>query len=88
MVNALAEGLRQELREEKSKIRVCCISPATVKTEFIPRMVENTKIAEEFYESTDPLQPENVTEAILNVLKMPKHVDVNDIIIQTTIPSI
>ncbi|XP_023213319.1 dehydrogenase/reductase SDR family member 11-like, partial [Centruroides sculpturatus] len=84
MVNALAEGLRQELREEKSKIRVCCISPALVNTEFVSRMVENTKIAEKFYESRDSLQPENVTEAILNVLKMPKHVDVNDIIIQTT----
>ncbi|XP_067121044.1 uncharacterized protein [Centruroides vittatus] len=88
MVNALAEGLRQELREEKSKIRVCCISPALVKTEFISRMVESTEIAQEFYESRNSLQPENVAETVLNVLKMPKHVDINDIIIQTTLPSI
>ncbi|XP_067121273.1 dehydrogenase/reductase SDR family member 11-like [Centruroides vittatus] len=84
MVKALAEGLRQELRAEKSKIRVCCISPGQVETEFLERMLKNPELAKLTYKNRLPLQPENIANAVLNVLKMPDYVDINDIIVQTT----
>lgn len=84
MVRALAEGLRQELRVEKSKIRVCCISPGLVKTEFLPRMIQNSEQANQYYKKNLCLQSQDIANAVINILKMPEHVDISDIIMQPT----
>ncbi|XP_041346968.1 dehydrogenase/reductase SDR family member 11-like [Gigantopelta aegis] len=45
-VTAIVEGIRQELREMKSKCRVTSISPGLVRTEFIGRFTKADNIDE------------------------------------------
>ncbi|XP_023216076.1 dehydrogenase/reductase SDR family member 11-like [Centruroides sculpturatus] len=84
MVRALVEGLRQELRQEKSEIRICSISPGLVDTEFMERMLQNKEMAKTIKGSMATLKADDITNAVINVLKMPKHVDINDILVRPT----
>ncbi|XP_069683510.1 farnesol dehydrogenase-like [Periplaneta americana] len=80
-VTALTEGLRRELVNEKSKIRVTSISPGFVRTEitrasgFTPEMLEAFKDAP-FLESQD------IADAVLYVLGTPPHVQIHELIIK------
>ncbi|XP_067121265.1 dehydrogenase/reductase SDR family member 11-like [Centruroides vittatus] len=84
MVRALVEGLRQELRREKSGIRICSVGPGLVDTEFMERMFRNKEMAETIRGCVATLGADDVTNAVINVLKMPEHVDVNDILVRPT----
>ncbi|KAI6647896.1 Dehydrogenase/reductase SDR family member 11 [Oopsacas minuta] len=79
-VTALTEGVRQELREKKSKIRVSQVSPGLVLTEFVARYCKDEKMAEEYYKSNSYLESRDVTEAVIYLLGTPPNVGVHDVI--------
>ncbi|XP_047500817.1 dehydrogenase/reductase SDR family member 11-like isoform X2 [Penaeus chinensis] len=80
-VTALLEGLRQELRAEKSHIRVSAVSPGLTETEFSPRM---RKDGENAYSAFKCLQAEDVASSVLHVLSAPPHVQIHDILMRPT----
>jgi len=86
-VRALTEGLRQELREAKSHIRVASISPGGVETSFFG--VQRNLTEEEGKKMFDsfgfkPLQASDVADCVVYVLAAPPHVEINDIIVRST----
>lgn len=81
MVRALTEGLRQEVKAASTNIRVSSISPGTVETEFFNKSLDPT-IVNYMFKSMNCLQPKDVADAVVYILKSPSHVDVNDIIMQ------
>jgi len=83
-VTALTEGLRRELREEKSRIRVTSISPGLIKTPFISKFLKtDDKTADETANQMGWLKSEDVAASVLYALKTPLQMDVHDIIIKT-----
>jgi len=82
-VTALTEGLRQELRAEKSRIRVTSISPGIIKTPFISKFLKaDEKTAEERINQMGWLKAEDVAASVLYALKTPLQMDVHDVIIK------
>ncbi|CAL4073242.1 unnamed protein product, partial [Meganyctiphanes norvegica] len=73
-VKALTEGLRQELRDAKSNIRVAAISPGGVETNLLAHMTGDAAVAKEIYASMKHLQPSDIAESVLYILKQPPHV--------------
>ncbi|CAH1796294.1 unnamed protein product [Owenia fusiformis] len=82
-VTALTEGLRHELRDLKSHIRVSSISPGVVETEFAERMT-NTDMAAKLYGSMKCLETADISAAIIYALSAPPHVQVHDILMRPT----
>ncbi|XP_072041946.1 dehydrogenase/reductase SDR family member 11-like [Amphiura filiformis] len=80
-VTALTEGVRQELREIKSHIRVTSISPGLVKTEFAYRAY-GQEAGQKFYETLSGLQADDIVDAVVYALQAPPHVQVHDILIR------
>lgn len=79
-VTALTEGLRQELLEAKTHIRVSCISPGIVETEFAFRLHNSDpERAAAVYESIKCLKTEDVASAVIYVLSAPAHVQIGDV---------
>ncbi|XP_069683481.1 dehydrogenase/reductase SDR family member 11-like [Periplaneta americana] len=77
-VRALTEGLRRELVNQKSKIRVTCVSPGVVRTEFL----EAAKASDIFYDKVPCLQGQDVADAVAYALATPPHVQIHEIIIK------
>ncbi|XP_069683458.1 farnesol dehydrogenase-like isoform X1 [Periplaneta americana] len=69
-VTALTEGLRRELVQQKSKIRVTSLSPGLVKTDMPP---------EEFLSNYPALNPEDIADALIYVLGVPPHVQIHEL---------
>ncbi|XP_076461356.1 dehydrogenase/reductase SDR family member 11-like [Babylonia areolata] len=82
-VSAVREGLRNELREMKSQIRVSQVCPGLVETEFLYRQ-SNKESASSVYSSIKCLQPEDIRDSILYILDAPPHVEINDIHLRPT----
>lgn len=80
-VRALAEGLRQELAAQNSKIRVSQISPGLVRTEFA-EVLTNKEAATAFYDSSNYLTAEDVTAAVIHVLGAPLHVQTHEVLLR------
>jgi NADP-dependent 3-hydroxy acid dehydrogenase YdfG len=83
-VRALTEGLRQELRELGSGIRVTSVSPGFVETEFAARYHKSEDAARSAYGRYPVLQPEDVSNAVLYALTQPAHVQIHDILMRPT----
>ncbi|XP_011405955.2 PREDICTED: dehydrogenase/reductase SDR family member 11-like isoform X7 [Amphimedon queenslandica] len=89
-ITAIAEGVRQELREMKSNCRCTSISPGVVKTEVFGRAFK----AEDMQKAVDdvdklisngmPLLPDDIGNTVLFVLSAPPRMEVNEIIVTTT----
>ena len=81
-VRAITEGLRQELRARKSPIRVSCVSPGYVETEFAQVFVGPDATA------TRPditmLAADDVARAVVWILSQPPHVEVHDVLVRPT----
>jgi NADP-dependent 3-hydroxy acid dehydrogenase YdfG len=81
-VRAITEGLRQELRARKSPIRVSCVSPGYVATEFAQVFVGPG--AEPPPPGIRQLDADDVARAILWALSQPPHVEVHDVLVRPT----
>ncbi|CAC5419575.1 DHRS11 [Mytilus coruscus] len=82
-VTALTEGIRWELREINSHIKVTSISPGLVKTNFAYTAVGEAA-AEECYSTRQSLDPQDISNAIETVLSYPSHVQVSEMMIRPT----
>ncbi|KAM4797127.1 dehydrogenase/reductase SDR family member 11 isoform 1-T1 [Rhinophrynus dorsalis] len=84
-ITALTEGVRQELRELKSHIRVTSISPGLVATEFAYRLFdEDPKQAQNLYDSIKCLGAVDIANAVIYALGTPAHVQVHEVIVRPT----
>ena len=81
---ALAEGLRQEARASKLDLRVTCVSPGLVETDFVKTFYQSEEKAKERYSRYECLQPNDVADAVTMALAAPRRVDVSDILIRST----
>ncbi|XP_066958205.1 dehydrogenase/reductase SDR family member 11-like [Macrobrachium rosenbergii] len=82
-VTALTEGLRQELRDLNSKIRVSAISPGLVETEFVTRQ-RGEEEGRKAYAAEPCLQSEDVAASVCHIISAPPHVQVHDLIVRPT----
>ncbi|MCB9578710.1 MAG: SDR family NAD(P)-dependent oxidoreductase [Polyangiaceae bacterium] len=81
-VRALTEGLRQELRADKSKIRVSAISPGFVETEFAAHYHKSEQAAAETYGRYQVLSAQDMADTVAWVLGAPDHMQVHDVLIR------
>ncbi|MER3328482.1 MAG: SDR family oxidoreductase, partial [Candidatus Kapaibacterium sp.] len=84
-VNAITEGLRQEL-SAKYNIKVTAIEPGATKTELQDH-IPNKEIKDNFakrMEKVTFLEAEDIAEAIHYAISQPKHVNVTEILIHPT----
>ncbi|PSN53616.1 Farnesol dehydrogenase [Blattella germanica] len=68
-VTALTEGLRRDLVNKKSKIRITSVSPGLVRTEMPTK---------ELLEKMTSLNPEDIANAVLYALGTPPHVQIHE----------
>lgn len=79
-VEALSEGMRLDLTQYG--IKITNIAPGAVETEFsLVRFKGDTKRAEKVYEGFEPIQPEDVADAILYAVNTPARVTIADIVL-------
>jgi NADP-dependent 3-hydroxy acid dehydrogenase YdfG len=80
-VNAITVGIRKEFRD---KIKVCNISPGAVNTEFAMHTTHEATAAnfKDYFEKNETLIPQDIADAILEVLNKPERVAINEIIIR------
>lgn len=80
-VRALTEGLRLELFEQKSRVRVTAISPGFVETGF--HEVWTGKADHDVYSRFKVLEARDIADAVDYVLSVPPHVQPHDILLRT-----
>ncbi|MGM0575191.1 MAG: SDR family NAD(P)-dependent oxidoreductase [Myxococcota bacterium] len=83
-VKALTEGLRRELREAGSPIRVTAVSPGFVETEFARHYTGSEEGARETYDRFPCLQPEDVADLVAFAVTRPPHVQLHDLLVRPT----
>lgn len=82
-VDALTKGMRIDL--VKHNIRVTCIAPGMVETEFsMVRFKGDSERAAKVYEGVTPLYAEDIAQAILFAVTRPPHVNIDEILIKPT----
>ena len=72
---------------ECKNIRVASVSPGLVDTEFIPVMYKDTpEKAEAMIKGAagGPLLADDIAENVKHILSLPKHAQINDILIRPT----
>ena len=81
-VRALTEGLRRELQEQGSPIRISAISPGIVKTEFGAVFFGDQAKADALYGGMEALTPEDIASSVEFVLTAPAHMQVHDLLLR------
>ena len=81
-VNAISEGLRQELLEDG--VRVTVVEPGAVATELTDHITDEEVREGLKQRSIEPLQPEDIANAIAYAVGQPERVSVNEILIRPT----
>src|ERR1700730_3237931 len=80
-IAAFAESLRQELI--KQRVRVSVVEPGTVETELITHLREDVqRVARTQVESIDPMQPEDIADAVSYIVTRDRRVAVNEILVR------
>ncbi len=83
-VRSLTEGLRQELREAKSRIRITAVSPGFVETEFHGVYLGDEEAGKETYTHFKVLEADDVAAGVQYALEQPAHAQVHDILMRPT----
>lgn len=84
-VRSLTEGLRQELNELGSGVRVSAVSPGLVETEFATHLhAGDEELARQAYSRFKVLEDVDVAEAVTWVLAAPAHMQVHDVLVRPT----
>jgi NADP-dependent 3-hydroxy acid dehydrogenase YdfG len=83
-VRALTEGLRVELHEAGSGVRVTAISPGYVETEFAAVYSRSEEAAASTYGRFKVLEAVDVASAVRHVLAAPAHVQYHDVLMRPT----
>ncbi|XP_033112148.1 dehydrogenase/reductase SDR family member 11-like [Anneissia japonica] len=78
MITAMTEGLRQELRLQNSNIRITCISPGAVDTNFFNNMLGDEE-GEKLSSELKLLRPEDIADQLVHALHCPPHCQIHDI---------
>ncbi|MFN3488159.1 MAG: SDR family NAD(P)-dependent oxidoreductase [Emticicia sp.] len=79
-VEAISEGMRHDLT--KYGIKITNIAPGAVETDFsLVRFKGDTERAKKVYEGFDPIQAEDVADAILYAINTPDRVTIADIVL-------
>jgi len=88
-VKALSEGLRKEIAQKGSFIKVTQISPGRVETQFLyTSFGEGQKEkAEKIYNSVESLTPQDVSDAVIHALSAGPYVQVQEIIFNPVEPT-
>jgi serine 3-dehydrogenase len=82
-VRALTEGMNVDL--VGTPLRVCCVDPGHVRTEFADvRFEGDTQRVETLYKGFRPLSPDDVADVVAYVVNAPDHVNVLDVIVLPT----
>jgi len=82
-VISLTQGMRIDW--VKYGIKVGCISPGMVETNFSPvRFHGDMERASKVYEGVDPLTASDIAEAILFMATRPPHVNIDDMLVMAT----
>lgn len=86
-VQQFSRNLRSDLHG--TGVRVTCIEPGLASgTEFsLVRFAGDEERADAVYQDTEPLQPEDVAEAVVWALSQPQHVNINAIELMPTVQS-
>jgi NADP-dependent 3-hydroxy acid dehydrogenase YdfG len=84
-VRSLTEGLRLELRELESDIRVGAVSPGFVETEFAKVYTHGDEDrARKTYSRFPVLQAADVADTVVHMLAAPAHVQIHDVLMRST----
>ncbi|XP_022317772.2 dehydrogenase/reductase SDR family member 11-like isoform X2 [Crassostrea virginica] len=83
-VSGLLEGIRNELQELKSHIRVTAISPGMARTEFEIRNMKSREEGERIYAEYKCLEATDLADAVIYALSAPPHVQIHDILLRPT----
>jgi NADP-dependent 3-hydroxy acid dehydrogenase YdfG len=82
-LNGFAESLRQELIEER--VRVSVIEPGTVDTELVDHLSDETRDAvRRQVKAIEPLQPEDVADAIAYIVTRHPRIAINNVLLRAT----
>ena len=82
-VDALSKGMRIDL--VPYGIKVTQIAPGLVETEFsIVRLKGDTEKAKKVYDGLEPLTGKDIAEVVYYSTTLPKHVNINDLLIMPT----
>lgn len=82
-VDALTKSMRVDLLPYG--IRVSQVAPGLVETEFsLVRFKWDKEIAESVYKGYKPLSGEDIADAAYYIASLPKHVNINDLVIMPT----
>ncbi|MEM7135336.1 MAG: SDR family NAD(P)-dependent oxidoreductase [Myxococcota bacterium] len=83
-VRALTEGLRRELRETGSAIRVTSVSPGFVETEFAGVYHGDPSASDRTYGRFKVLEAHDVAATVMHVIEAPPHVAIHDVLMRPT----
>ena len=82
-VDALTKGMRIDLLPYGIKVSQIC--PGAVETEFsVVRFKGDKERADNVYKGFEPLKAEDIADAIMYMVKLPAHVNINDMVIMPT----
>ncbi|XP_061182581.1 dehydrogenase/reductase SDR family member 11-like [Saccostrea echinata] len=83
-VSALLEGIRNELTQLETHIRVTSVSPGLVATEFQQRMHKSEEKGKAINNHIKCLEADDIADAVLYALSAPPHVQIHDILLRPT----
>jgi 3-hydroxy acid dehydrogenase/malonic semialdehyde reductase len=81
-VRVISKALRYELLG--SGVRVCCVNPGLVETEFSATRLGSREAADAVYEGMTPLTADDVARTVEWVAGLPEHMNIEEFTVQPT----